>query len=164
LYDDSYRKVFFEDVHIVDKFASALWLDGTCFYTNFYRISSQGAFGPSDVDRLRRVVPAVSASIARHFADSGEASSDDVHRTLRDLFSTGDSFRYLTAREAEIAQHILLGYSSEAISANLDISIHSTLTYRKRAYAKLGISSQNELFGLVLKDLIRQDRSGRELS
>jgi DNA-binding CsgD family transcriptional regulator len=44
----------------------------------------------------------------------------------------------------------LLGFSSEAISQALGISLHSTLTYRKRAYERLGISSQNELFSIVL--------------
>ena len=29
------------------------------------------------------------------------------------------------------------------------MSLHSTLTYRKRAYERLGISAQNELFGIV---------------
>jgi hypothetical protein len=33
----------------------------------------------------------------------------------------------------------------------LGISLHSTLTYRKRACGKLGISSLNELFGIALK-------------
>lgn len=54
-----------------------------------------------------------------------------------------------------VCLRILSGLSSEAISADLDISIHSTLTYRKRAYDKLGISSQNELFGIVLKLLMQ---------
>jgi DNA-binding CsgD family transcriptional regulator len=29
--------------------------------------------------------------------------------------------------------------------------VHSTLTYRKRAYGRLGISSQSELFAIVLR-------------
>ena len=40
---------------------------------------------------------------------------------------------------------------SEAISQALGISLHSTLTYRKRAYERLGISAQNELFAIVLR-------------
>ena len=33
----------------------------------------------------------------------------------------------------------------------LGISLHSTLTYRKRAYERLGISSQSQLFAIVLR-------------
>ena len=56
----------------------------------------------------------------------------------------------LTPREQDVCRRILAGYSSEAISQALGISLHSTLTYRKRAYERLGISSQSELFAIVL--------------
>ena len=56
----------------------------------------------------------------------------------------------LTPREKDVCLRILSGYSSQAISAELGVTLHSTLTYRKRAYEKLGISLQNELFGIVL--------------
>jgi DNA-binding CsgD family transcriptional regulator len=49
------------------------------------------------------------------------------------------------------AHRFVSGLSSEAISADLGISLHSTLTYRKRAYEKLDISSQNELFAIALR-------------
>jgi DNA-binding CsgD family transcriptional regulator len=42
------------------------------------------------------------------------------------------------------------GYSNEAIALDLDISFHSVRTYRKRAYAKLNVTSQNELFAHIL--------------
>jgi DNA-binding CsgD family transcriptional regulator len=45
-----------------------------------------------------------------------------------------------------------MGYSNEAIALDLDLSFHSVRTYRRRAYLKLGITSQNELFSLVLAD------------
>jgi hypothetical protein len=44
LYSKSYRKIFFEDSNIVDKFATAVWFENTCFYVNFYRIAAQGCF------------------------------------------------------------------------------------------------------------------------
>ncbi len=52
----------------------------------------------------------------------------------------------LTQREAEICASIALGYTTLGISLKLGISINTVATHRKRAYAKLGISSQNELF------------------
>lgn len=55
----------------------------------------------------------------------------------------------LTHRESEICAYITLGYSSIAISLILNISINTIATHRKRAYSKLGISSQRELFSLV---------------
>jgi DNA-binding CsgD family transcriptional regulator len=67
------------------------------------------------------------------------------------LFATRAPLSALTPREQEVCRHILSGFSSEAISQGLGISLHSTLTYRKRAYERLGISSQNELFAIVLR-------------
>ncbi|MET4092535.1 DNA-binding CsgD family transcriptional regulator [Bradyrhizobium sp. S3.5.5] len=66
------------------------------------------------------------------------------------MFATRAPLSALTPREQDVCRRILLGFSSEAISQALGISLHSTLTYRKRAYERLGISSQNELFAIVL--------------
>lgn len=41
----------------------------------------------------------------------------------------------------------------EAIALTLGIRRNTVLTYRKRAYARLGISSQNELVRLIYSKL-----------
>jgi DNA-binding CsgD family transcriptional regulator len=150
MYSDTYRKIFFDDSRIVDKFATAIWLDSNCYYVNFYRTASQGRFDHEQLDRLLRIAPAVSAIVARHFQYKAPPESDPTRR-IGTLFSGSEPFTRLTGREKDICLGILSGLSSEAISANLSISLHSTLTYRKRAYDKLGISSQNELFSMVLR-------------
>ncbi len=140
---------------IVDKLATAIWTGDTCFYVNFYRIASQGRFTASQARRLLAIAPAVSAVVARHFQSDpvrGDAApSSDPALRLEALFATGQAFARLTRREKEVCRRIIMGLSSEAISADLGISVHSTLTYRKRAYDKLGICSQNELFAIVLR-------------
>jgi len=150
MYSDSYRRIFFENSDIVDKFAAAIWVEDTCFYVNFYRITAQGRFSREQIRRLLAVAPAVSAAVARHFQLDAAADGDPVSR-LKTLFATNEPLSALTGREKEVCLRILSGYSSEAIAADLGIGQHSALTYRKRAYDKLGISSQNELFGIVLR-------------
>ena len=117
---------------------------------NFYRITSQGRFTRDQIRRLLTVAPAVSAAVARHFLPDA-APDDNPMRRLETLFASGEPFAALTGREKEVCLRILSGFTSEAIAAELGISLHSALTYRKRAYDRLGISSQNELFGLVLR-------------
>jgi LuxR family transcriptional regulator, activator of tox operons len=56
----------------------------------------------------------------------------------------------LPPREAEVCGAIASGMTSEAIALTLGISVNTVLTYRKRAYMRLGVSSQNELMRLVL--------------
>ncbi|WP_189622426.1 helix-turn-helix transcriptional regulator [Novosphingobium colocasiae] len=63
---------------------------------------------------------------------------------LREVLMEGPG--KLSHREAEICAGIIMGYSTEAIGLNCMISVNTVATHRKRAYAKLGISSQNELF------------------
>lgn len=146
MYGARYRKIFFQDSGIVDKCATAIWVDDSCFYVNFYRIAAQGRFGAAQRERLEAIAPAIAASVARHFQ---EGATPD--QSLAALFATRAPLSALTPREQEVCRHILSGFSSEAISQGLGISLHSTLTYRKRAYERLGISSQNELFAIVLR-------------
>ena len=148
MYGARYRKIFFNDSKIVDKCATAIWTGDTCFYVNFYRITAQGRFGDAERARLQAIAPAIGASVARHFQQAAAATPD---QSLASLFATRAPLSTLTPREQEVCRHILLGLSSEAISQALGISLHSTLTYRKRAYQRLGISAQNELFSIVLR-------------
>ncbi|SPP98545.1 helix-turn-helix transcriptional regulator [Bradyrhizobium vignae] len=146
MYGARYRKIFFQDSGIVDKCATAIWTGDTCFYVNFYRIAAQGRFSATQRERLEAIAPAIAASVARHFQ---EAATPD--QSLAALFATRPPLSALTPREQDVCRRILAGFSSEAISQALRISLHSTLTYRKRAYERLGISSQNELFAIVLR-------------
>ncbi|TWB94612.1 DNA-binding CsgD family transcriptional regulator [Bradyrhizobium macuxiense] len=148
MYSDGYRKIFFDDSDIIDKFASAIWTGDTCFYVNFYQITAQGRFSREQIARLAAVAPALTAAVARHF--QREPDADPIER-LKTLFATTEPLARLTGREKEVCLRILSGLSSEAIAADLGIGLHSALTYRKRAYDKLGISSQNELFAIALR-------------
>ena len=147
MYGARYRKMFFMDSGIVDKCATAIWTGDICFYVNFYRITAQGRFRDVERARLQAIAPAIGASVARHFQQAATAPLD---QNLAALFATRAPLSALTPREQDVCRRILLGLSSEAISQALGISLHSTLTYRKRAYERLGISSQNELFAIVL--------------
>jgi DNA-binding CsgD family transcriptional regulator len=57
----------------------------------------------------------------------------------------------LSARELEVARHILHGDGEARIAYLLGISAHTVHTYVKRTYAKLGVSSQRELIMRILE-------------
>ncbi len=161
MYRRDYRKLFFDDSGIVDKFATALWHEGICIYANFYRLEAGGRYSEREVDALNRAAPKVVAAITRHCQLALEAQSHhrfDGARLLAEAFATSP-LDALTSRERDICMNILQGLSSEAIAGRLAISLNSVLTYRRRAYQRLGITSQNELFSLVMRQIAADRRN-----
>ncbi|MBN3821885.1 helix-turn-helix transcriptional regulator, partial [Paraburkholderia sp. Se-20369] len=63
----------------------------------------------------------------------------------------------LTDREMSIARMVLRGNSSKAIAEKLAISPETVKVHRRHLYAKLGISSQPELFSRFIQALGEQD-------
>jgi DNA-binding CsgD family transcriptional regulator len=63
----------------------------------------------------------------------------------------------LSARELEIARLVLRGNSSKAIAKRLSISQETVKVHRRNLYAKLGVSTQSELFSLFLQRLTQQE-------
>lgn len=173
MYRRDYRKLFFDDSGIVDKFATALWHDGICIYANFYRLQAGGRYTERQVNALNRASPKVVAAITRHCQLALESRSRDRSDGLGLLAQAfaRPPLDALTARERDVCMNILQGLSSEAIAGKLGISLNSVLTYRRRAYQRLGITSQNELFSLVMgqlaidhRDAIRAIPSVNELN
>ncbi|MCO0613234.1 helix-turn-helix transcriptional regulator [Lutimaribacter sp. EGI FJ00015] len=57
----------------------------------------------------------------------------------------------LSERERAVCLGILSGKKAEAIAADLGVAVSSVVTYRTRAYQKLGISSRGSLFAVCGK-------------
>lgn len=164
-----YRERFFVENHLVDKISCLNWRAGRCFYCNFYRMVSSGKYTRRDHQRLRAVLPLIANLIAVHcqilpglmrMDPSAQAWEGDEEMAMFERLGPSDLDR-LTAREREVCLGILSGYTSEAIALRLGVAPSTVVTFRKRAYRKLGICSQNELFSLYIKSLAGSDASGR---
>jgi DNA-binding CsgD family transcriptional regulator len=59
----------------------------------------------------------------------------------------------LSKRQAEVAMLILQGHSSLSIGLNLGVSVQTVKVFRKQLYSKCNLSSQAELFGLMMPTL-----------
>ncbi len=57
----------------------------------------------------------------------------------------------LTKRETEVCSRMLYGLSTNSIAVALEISEESVITYRKRAFQRIGIGSRRELLLWYLK-------------
>lgn len=75
-------------------------------------------------------------------------SSEPLNTSRKQLLE----FAYgLTPKEAEAALGVLVGFSPERISKNLDISIHTTRTHLRRIYEKTAVQGQTELVAKLMK-------------
>ena len=59
----------------------------------------------------------------------------------------------LTERESEVIQLVLRGHNTESVATQLGIASATAKLHRRRAYAKLSVGSQGELFFKFLETL-----------
>ncbi len=155
-YSSIYRRAVFQSSGIIDKFGMASWNNGICYYINYYRMHGETPFSNRDRRQLIEVSELLSNLVTRHFEVRQEQAppstvfcEPNLEQIVRELSPQSP----LTEREAQVCTLILTGCSSEAIALRLGIAVSSVLTYRRRAYERLSIVSQNELFARVLGKL-----------
>ena len=147
----AYQDRFYTTVGIVDKVAFIWHVADTGYYVNFYRTQRSGRYSCADVAALTALTRVVAALVRLHgarmavrSAGSGAELAADVVGLLSDR---------LTRRETAVVTGILKGMRTEGIAIELGIKAASVITFRKRAYAKLGIATQSELFACCLQAL-----------
>lgn len=158
-YDPEYRDHFFIQHDLIDKLSITKKIGDYYIYCNFYRIGESGQFTAEETELFDRILPLLTNLIACHFKIlrlQGNAEEDEP--TARSLVHSVISrkikpFDKLTGRESEVCERILVGFTSTGISLDLGIAESSVNTYRRRAYEKLGIATQNELFSLCISAL-----------
>ncbi len=135
----SYYNYFFAETDLMDKISLIFSTGEIVFYCNFYRLACLPKFSDREKQNLKTLTPLVASCLERH-----KALTSNEQQSPAPLAK-------LTERETDVCELIVSGHSSQAIALNLGLSINSVKTYRKRAYSKLAISSQNELFHLMLQ-------------
>ncbi len=118
------------------------------------RAGTSAPFSDRDMNKLRRMEPIVHAAAARHWRNLGHLQSRDTDaesarpalnlQVINAFKNFGDGV--LTPREREVVRMVLSGHSSNSIGRQFEITTGTVKIHRKNIYAKLGISSQSELF------------------
>ncbi len=152
-YDPAYRNHFFDRNDLVDKAATIGRVEHGAVYCNFYRMGSSGPYSGQDRALLERILPLVTSLIANHHLLLSARRGPTVPPPSLVHTIVGQAvppFDRLTARERDVCSRIVLGYTSVGIGLDLAIAPSSVVTYRRRAYERLGIGSRHELFELCL--------------
>lgn len=117
---------------------------------NLYRCKASGHFSPTGVRRLEQNGGVLGALVAKHAEITGafqrSASPVNFGMVAKVLREAG---LRLSAQEIEICASLLTGLSYKEIAQRRLLKVSSVITYRKRAYAKLGIRHREELASIV---------------
>ena len=105
-------------------------------------------------NRLQMIEPVVAAAMQRVWDQWQQTSSPDrdIHQRLTECFDNfGDNI--LTQREREITQLLLRGHSTKSVARVLAIAPGTVMVHKRNLFAKLGITSQYELFSRFIENL-----------
>jgi DNA-binding CsgD family transcriptional regulator len=146
-----YRRECYDKPGIIERLSVTCGNNDTADSLNLYRTHQEGPFGPAEYEIAIETAALLMPFIRRHYALSASpaaARGEMVTRFAKRLESLPSG---LAQREIEVCARALIGMSVEATALDLEIRPTSVTTYRQRAYHKLGISSQHELFALVVR-------------
>ena len=126
--------------------------------------SAARPFGTAARETAARIAPVVAALADRHlkeFRPAADAAPEAVAapgleepaERLRRTLAESHGIR-LSERQAQVSLLILQGHSSVSIGLRLGVSAQTVKVFRRQIHARCGISSQAELFALLLPLLI----------
>lgn len=148
--DAAYRGVWQGRAGLLQRWSVLTAVAGERVALHLYRLQASGALSAAERDWLAAWAPLLGALAAKHVEIVGvQLRSRDRADRLEALDARLHAVcGALTRRERAVLARVLLGITSQGIALDLGIGLASVLTYRKRAYARLGVSSQSELFAL----------------
>jgi len=117
--------------------------DGGLLAINLYRHQHQGAFAAAEVAGFGDLAPLLLAGVQRHLALQAPPAQEDARAALRARCPA------LTARELDVCERLLRGWSYDGIAADLGLSLATVKTYRARAFERLGLHFKSELFAAL---------------
>lgn len=116
------------------------------FVANGYRLGGAAPFSAVDLERIEEQAALLMAAVERHsHACSAGGLMLDEAGLAQSLMALQCG---LSTREAEISAAMMLGETQEEIASRKHLSHGSVVTYRRRAYGKLGIENRRALLRL----------------
>lgn len=141
-YQGEYFRTYYMRTEIAEEIGYFAHLPGDA-HVVLSLMREEKVFTQPEFRRLSRVSPIVTALMQQHWSGLHDRFAT---RTARRPELTGQGLERLTPREREIVGYILKGHSAEATGQALGVASGTVRIHRRNIYAKLGISSQRELF------------------
>jgi DNA-binding CsgD family transcriptional regulator len=148
-YQGEYYRNYYIRTEIAEEIGFFAKMPEDC-HVVFSLMREERVFSQPEFRRLAGLSPIVTAVMRRHWAGLARDFAQSPGPRPAPL---GQGLERLTPREHEIVGWILKGHSAEATGNELGISPGTVRIHRRNIYAKLGISSQRELFARFLAGL-----------
>jgi LuxR family transcriptional regulator, activator of tox operons len=132
---------------VIDRLSVYRFLpDSTGFILNLYRAEESGWFSTDEVDAVEAMADMLSTLVVKHCQLTRNPASLERHPPIAEMarcFMESDA--RLSPREAEICAMYMTGQVDKEVARATGLQLNSIITYRKRAYQKLGVSDRRGL-------------------
>jgi len=146
---EAYRAACYRGPEVSDRLSLLMQPnDATWLSINLYRAHSSGHFQPREIASIEVLAPLIAQAAKHHYALTGHAQVGIPQLMLARLRGTCPA---LSKRELDVLRGVLEGRTAHEIGETIGVKASSVVTYQKRAYRRLGISSQRQLFALCLQ-------------
>lgn len=149
-----HRSAIYEQHRIRERLSVAKACDnGSILSVNLYRHADQSTFHDRDLQVFSTLAPSLFTLVERQITVTEQLAGKLA--TENNNASHSDSLLRcapeLTRRELDVCLRLLQGMTHDGIACDLGISPATVKTYRNRAFDRLAIHHNNELFALVLR-------------
>lgn len=121
--------------------------DGSVTSMNLYAHDEHTGYTERHIDYFRKLAPLLLTGVERHISLPRDTAALVAHDTRRGHLRRLSN--QLTERELDVCERILQGMTYDGIAAQLTLSRATVITYRNRAFERLGIHFKNQLFALA---------------
>lgn len=144
--DPAYRQACYEDVSTRQRFAIYRSLGSLgALLLGFYRNDALAELGRTELHYLEAISEWLAEAVERHWR-LGPATGIRWRAALAAV----EVAQALSQRESQVLVAIAEGVTLPSIATRLGVEESSVVTYRNRAFRKLGIRSRHELYARLL--------------
>jgi DNA-binding CsgD family transcriptional regulator len=144
---------YYDQTTLEDELTFVVWPEpGVSLNLCLGRDATSGrVFSPAEAECCQRLAPVVAALARAHWRGIAESAgpAEDTAAVLAQSAARRHGIS-LSPRQAEVALLILRGHSTVSISLRLGLSPQTVKVFRKQLYQRCAITSQAELFALML--------------
>jgi len=165
-YQSEYYRSYYIQTGLAEEICYTFYLSyGVAVIISLMRSGDSSRYSAREFRLLDVVTPVVVSLARRHWQDVPDKfdteTADNKSHQDRSLIENTVSVLFgqrITPRETQVVAQVLEGHSSDSIAKSLGISVGTVRIHRRNIYAKLRISSQQELFSIFFKKITSERR------